>query len=96
MPATLPESNAAFEQQTADLIDHCRPPNDPALTYPVQRLHIQLVVCLDRNKAHRRSPDCFGNRLGINEIALVGLHVRLYVLRRDDAHFMPLLSKSSP
>jgi hypothetical protein len=32
----------------------------------MRRLHIQLIVGLDRDKAHRRSADGFGNRLGID------------------------------
>lgn len=90
VPPAPPESDATLEQQTPDLVDHRRTPDDPPLPYPVQRLHVELVVCLDRNEAHGRSTDCFGNRLGIDEVALVRLHVRLHVLGRDDPHLVPL------
>ncbi len=52
MSAALPESDAALKKQTPDLVDHCGAPNDPALSHPVQRLHVELVIRLDRDKAH--------------------------------------------
>src|SRR5271156_1876806 len=95
MSPTLAECDAALLQQPPDLVDHRRTPNDPALSYPVQRLHIELVVGLDRNKAHGRSTDGFGNRFGVDKVALIRLYVGFHVLSRDDTHLMPLFSECS-
>ena len=56
-------------------------------------LHIQLIVSLDRHKAHRGPAHCLGNRFSVDVIALVGLYERLHVLRRDKSYFMALLSQ---
>jgi hypothetical protein len=62
----------------------------------MERLHIQLLLRLDRYKTHPRPSDRFGNRFRVDVVALVGLHIRLYVLRRHQAHFMPLFPQSPP
>ncbi len=95
MSAALPESDASLKQQTPDLVDDCGASNDPALSHPVQRLHVELVIRLDRDKAHGWPRDCFADRLGIDEVALVRLHVRLHVLSRDDPHLMTLYPECS-
>jgi len=59
----------------------------------VQRLEIQLVVGLDRHEAHPWPTHCLGNRLSIDIVTLVRLHVRLYILRWDQPNFMPLFSQ---
>jgi len=57
-------------------------------------LHIQLLVGLDRDKAHRGPAHSFGDRCCVDEIALVSLHERLHILRRHETRFMPLFAKS--
>jgi hypothetical protein len=59
----------------------------------MQRLQIQLFFGLDRHKSHSRSLHRFGDRFRIQEVTLVGLHIRLHVLRRHQSHFMPLLAQ---
>ena len=54
---------------------------------------MDLLVSIDSTRI-RRPVHCFGNRLGIDEIALVGLHERLYILCRNQPHFMALPAKS--
>ena len=78
----------------SDLVHHCRTSHDPAFTHPMQRLHIQLLVGLDRHKAHRGPAHCFGDRFGVDEIVLVGLHERLYILCRHQPRLMALLAQS--
>jgi hypothetical protein len=39
---------------------------------------------------------CFGDGLGIDVVALVGLHIGLDVLGRHQPHFVPLLAQSPP
>jgi hypothetical protein len=58
----------------------------------MQRLHI---VGLDRDEAHGRPTDDFGDRLGIDIVALVRLYVWLGVLGWNDSHLVPLLPEGS-
>src|SRR6516162_104375 len=93
MPAPFPDRDPALQQQPADLVDHrCATPH-PTLPHPVQGLHLQLSVALDRHKSHFRSPHCLRNRVRIDVVVLVCLHVRLDVLRRHQTHFMTLLAQ---
>jgi hypothetical protein len=43
----------------------------------------------------RRPCDSLGNRLGIDVVAFVGLHVRLHILRRNQPHLMSLFPQGS-
>jgi len=76
-------------------VDDCGAPNNPSISHPVRRLHVELVIRLDGDKAHGWPGDCLADRLGIDEVALVRLHVRLHVLSRDDPHLMTLLPECS-
>src|SRR5258708_18902526 len=91
----LPQSYASFEQQSTNLVDDCRATHHPALAHPVQGLQIQLVIGLDRHKAHGRSCDSLGDRLGIDVVALIGFHVRLHILRRYQPHVVSLFPQCS-
>src|SRR5262249_5578030 len=86
MAPSLPQSNATFEQQSTNLVDDCRATHHPALAHPMQRLQIQLVIGLDRNKAHRRSRDSLRDRLRIEVVALVRLNIRLHILCWNQSH----------
>lgn len=46
--------------------------------HPVNRLEVQLVICLDRNEAHVLATDRFGNSLGIDEVVLIRPHKWLH------------------
>src|SRR5246127_5530963 len=94
MASSRPHRDSTLQQQTTDLVYHRSTSHDPALAHPVQRLHIQLLVGLDRHKPHRGTAHRFGDRFGINEVVLVGLHERLHVLCRHQAHLMPLFAQS--
>jgi hypothetical protein len=59
----------------------------------VQRLHIKLVVTLDRHEAHLRSSHRLGNHFGIDVVVLVRLHVGLHVLGWHQPHFVALLAQ---
>jgi hypothetical protein len=50
-------------------------------------------VALDRHEAHRRPCDSLSDRLRIDVVALVRLHVRLHILRRHQPHLMALFSQ---
>src|SRR6202043_2600686 len=91
----LPQSYASFEQQSTNLVDDCRATHHPTLAHAMQGLHIQLVISLDRHETHRRTCDSLSDRLGIDIVALVRLHVRLHILRRNQSHLVSLLPQCS-
>ena len=68
---------------------------DQPITNPVDRLKVQLVIGLDRNKAHVLPLDSLGNGLGIDEVVLVGLYEGLHELRGNQLHIMALCSQRS-
>src|SRR5215469_11158133 len=47
---------------------------NPTLPHPMQRLHVQLSVSLDRHKAHPRSSYRLGDRFRVDVVVLVRLH----------------------
>ena len=53
-------------------------------------LHIQLVIGLDRHEAHRWRCHGLSDCFGIDEVALVRLHVGLDILGRHQSHLVPL------
>jgi hypothetical protein len=52
-------------------------------------LQINLIRAAYCDKAHRRPRDSFGNRLGVDDVALVGFHVWLHELRRHNPDGVP-------
>jgi hypothetical protein len=78
-----------------NLVDDCCATHHPALAHSVQGLQIQLVIGLDRHEAHRRPCDSLSDRLGIDIVALVGLHVGLHILRWNQPHLMSLFPQGS-
>ena len=56
-------------------------------------LEVQLIIGLDRDKAHVLPLDCLGDRLCIDEVVLVRLHERLYKLPCDQPDIVALLSQ---
>jgi hypothetical protein len=62
----------------------------------MDRLQIQLVIRLDRNKAHVLAIDCLGDSFGIDEIVLVGLHERLHELSCDQTNIVPCFRSARP
>jgi hypothetical protein len=56
-------------------------------------LHIELLLGLDRHKAHVLFGHRFGDRFRIQEVVLVRLPVGLYELGGNEPHFVSLLSE---
>jgi hypothetical protein len=67
-----------------------------SITHPVRGLHIELLLGLDRHKAHVLFAHAFGDGLGIEEVVLVGLAIRLHKLSRDESHLVTLLAQGGP
>src|SRR4029079_13776119 len=61
----------------------------------VHGLYIELLLRLDRHKAHVQFGHSFRDRFRIDEVVLVRLPVRLYELGGDESHFVALFSMKS-
>jgi hypothetical protein len=72
-PQSLSNRNPALEQEGADLVDNAGALTDQSLTYPMQRLQVELIASLGRHKLHRRTLDRLGNRLSVAEVILLSL-----------------------
>ena len=72
-----------LQKETAKLIDHSCPIANQPRTHPMQRLQVELIICLDRNAARRRPLHSLRDRVGVSEVVLVALSKRLSISRRD-------------
>jgi len=87
------KNNASLQQEPADLVDQCRAPLDQARAHAVHGLQIELLVALDLNEAHVLLLHGIGDRLGIEEVTLVRLAVRLHELCSHEPHVMSLFTQ---
>jgi hypothetical protein len=83
--------HTAFEQKCPKLVDHRRAPGDQAITDPMDALQVQLIISLDRDKAHVLAFNCFRDGLGIDEVILVRLHEGFYKLGCNQPDIVALL-----
>jgi hypothetical protein len=79
---------AVLQQQSPDLVDLRRALSYGQATHPMDSLNILLPDLLDGNKAHIGALGCFTDRLRIRRVMLVGFHVGLDELRRNQFHLM--------
>src|SRR5579862_2290658 len=93
MTTSFRQGHSTLLQKTANLVDDGSPTGHPTFTDAVYSLQVQLLLSLDWNETHGRSLHGFGDRLGIDVIALVGFDVRLYVLRRHQSDVVALSSQ---
>src|SRR5262249_2770420 len=83
----LPHSDAALDEEAADLIDRTRPlANETA--HAMQSKQVHLLRRLDRHEVHGRPLYGFCNRLGITVVVLVPPEERLHVLRRHQTNIV--------
>src|ERR1700676_749910 len=90
MTPALGQCESTFQKKAANRVHHRRAAHYPTFAHAMQGLQIQLPLGLDRHKAHPGPLHRFRNGFRIQEVTLVGLHVRLHVLRRHQSHFMTL------
>jgi hypothetical protein len=62
----------------------------------VHGLDIELLLALDLHKTHVLLAHGFGDCLGIDEVILVCLPVRLHKLRGNQSHLVSLLAQHTP
>lgn len=76
-----------LEQQRPHLIDDGRTLNDEPPTDPVEGLQFKLFDRLQGHASHARAATGFRDRRVV-EVVLVGLEIRFYELRRQNADLM--------
>ena len=91
VPDALRHNEAKFHQQATNLVGLCAACVNKALARRVQRQHRLLLWILRRNEAHVWPRHRFADRLGIEHVVLVRLHVRFDELR---CHHLDLVAKS--
>ena len=85
------KGDAAFQQESANVIDQRRATLHQPIPHPVHGLPVELFLRLELGEAHVLLGHRFGDRLGIDEVALVRLPVRLYKLCWEESHLVSLL-----
>ena len=83
----------AVVQDRPKLVDQRRALANQPISSPVQALHVELLVALQIDKAHRWAGRGFRYRLGIPIVVLLRLHVGTNIFRRHQPHFVALLAK---
>src|ERR1019366_1200486 len=96
MASAFAQGDSSFQKQPANLVYDGRASHDPALTDSMQGLWIQLLIGLDRNKAHVGPSHGLRDRFRIDKVALVRLDIGFYILGWHEAYIMTLLSQSAP
>ena len=81
--------DTVFAGQAADLVRLRRALTDQLRADAVHRLDILLCRALQRHEAHPRAAHGFADRLGVQQVVLVALHVGLDELRGDELHAQP-------
>ena len=79
---SLADGNAAFQEESANLVDDAGALADQPLAHAVQRLQVELFCGLRCDELHRRALNRLGDRLGVAEVVLLSLRIGAYVLRR--------------
>ena len=68
-------ATSPLQQDGAQLIDQSRPLPDQPIPRPMERLHVELVLALQVDEAHRRSGRRFGDPFGVAIVVLLRLDV---------------------
>jgi len=82
---SLADRHAVFEAESAHLVDQARPARDELIADAVERLQIDLLGGPNLREAHRRPGHGFCDRLGVDGVVLLRLHVGLDELGGNDA-----------
>src|SRR6266702_2136150 len=79
---SLPNGDATFQQEGADLVDDAGALAHQPLPYAVQPLQVELVGGLGRDELHRRALHRLRNGLRVAEVVLLSLRIGPNVPRR--------------
>lgn len=86
----LGKGEAALQQDRAQLVHQHGAHADQPRPDPVQALHVELLLRLQRHEAHGRARGRLGDRLGIAVVVLLRLDVGADVLGRHQPDGVPL------
>src|SRR6516162_677355 len=89
----LPHRYAAFQEQSTNLVDYRGTACHTALTHAMDRLQVQLIIAPDWHETHPRASHGLGDRFCIDIVILVGLYIRLHVLRRHHSYLVSLFAQ---
>src|SRR3954471_5333143 len=84
------DDKAALQQAGRQLVDQRRSLAHQPVPGAVERLHVELLLTLDLDKAPGRPAGGLGERLRVAVVVLVRFHVRANILRRHQAHGVAL------
>ena len=82
LPLALRRGHAAFKQDGAQLIDQGRPLPDQPVALTMERLHVELILALQFDKAHRRPRRRFRDPLGVAIVVFLRLDIGPHILGR--------------
>src|SRR5260370_38511615 len=72
----LGEHDAPLQQERTNLVDQRSSSRHEPVTHAMESLQVELIICLDRHKAHVLTIHGISNRFIVVEIVLVRLHKR--------------------
>ena len=96
LPLALRRDHSALQQDGAQLIDQSRPLTDQTVPRPMKRLHVELVLALQFDKAHRRARRRLRDPLGVAIVVLLRLDVGSDIFRRHQPHVVAVAAKTRP
>ena len=79
---------AALQQQAADLVHQRRAVADQPVAHAVERLHVELLLRLQGDKAHGGPARGLGDDFSITIVVLLCLDVGPHVFRRHEPDLM--------
>jgi hypothetical protein len=82
LPLALRRDQPSLQQNGAQLIDQSRPLTDQTVPRPMKGLHIELVLALQFDKAHRWSRRRLRDPLGVAIVVLLRLDIGPDIFRR--------------
>ena len=87
------KGDAAFEQESANLVDQRGATLYQSISHAVHGLPVQLLLRFDRYKTHVLLSYGFGDGFGVEQVVLVRLPIRLHKLRRNQSHLVALVAQ---
>ena len=92
LPLALRRDQASLQQNGAQLIDQSGPLTDQTVPRPMKGLHIELVLALQFDKAHRWSRRRLRDPLGVAIVVLLPLDVGSNIFRRHQPNEVSLVT----
>src|SRR5215467_4532133 len=82
-----------FSEVSPDRVDELGALPHEQVTSSEHQTRRLLLFALHGHESHARPLRCFADRLSIDQVALLSLHERSYISRRDQPNFVAKLSE---